>query len=62
MAHSNLCGEIQNLIEPLHIGCAIKRLEVTISVDRLNDAGVARDIDKPIAIRIAPETVSPRQL
>jgi hypothetical protein len=57
MAHANPCGEIQSLIQASHIRFAIKRLGVTISVDRLNDAGVAWDIHKPIAIRIAPESV-----
>jgi hypothetical protein len=49
MAHATLWGEIRALIQPLHIRFAIKRLEVTICVDRLNDAGVAPDIHKPIA-------------
>ena len=57
MAHANLGGEIQSLIQPLHIRFAIRRLEVTISVERLNVACVAQDIPKSIAIRIAPETV-----
>ena len=55
MARANLHGEFQSLIQPLHIRFAIKRLDATISVDRLNDASVARDIHKPIAIRIAPK-------
>jgi hypothetical protein len=29
MAHAYLCGELQSLIQPLHIRFAIKRLDVT---------------------------------
>jgi hypothetical protein len=39
MAHAKLCGRIQTLIETSHIRFALRRLDVTISVARLTDAG-----------------------
>jgi len=57
MAHARLCGRIQSLIQPSHIRFALKRLDVTISVERLADAGLGRDVHKPIAIRFARVTV-----
>jgi hypothetical protein len=57
MAHAKLSGRIQTLIETSHIRFALKRLDVTISVARLTDAGLGRDVHKPIAIRFAHETV-----
>jgi hypothetical protein len=56
MAHAKLCGRIQTLIQPSHIRFALKRLDVTISAERLTGAGLWGDVHKPIAIRFAPET------
>ena len=50
-------AESRTLIQPSHIRFALKRLDVTISVERLTGAGLGRDVHKPIAIRFAHETV-----